>query len=161
MPHRPTNFRSTVVKPYYSENPEDSDTDEATVPDITITVTPPTKKRGRGRPKGSKNKQHFTEQFVTAKEKGDLELSLKLRREGVITKPGPPFQASDKKEIDALVARGVFAFEQFNNAKHSRERIFKSRIVREVKGKATPTPFKKSRLVIQAYNDLGKEVILT
>jgi hypothetical protein len=33
--------------------------------------------------------------------------------------------------------------------------------VREVKGKATSTPFEKSRLVIQAYNDLGKEVILT
>jgi hypothetical protein len=40
-------------------------------------------------------------------------------------------------------------------------RIFKSRIVREIKGKATPTPFEKSRLVIQAYNDHGKEVILT
>jgi hypothetical protein len=91
MPHRPTNFRSTVVKPYYSKNLEDSDTDKATIPDITITVTPPTKKRGRGRPKGSKNKQHFTEQFITAKEKGDLELSLKLRRKGVITKPGPLF----------------------------------------------------------------------
>jgi hypothetical protein len=76
MPRGPTNFRSTVVKPYYSE--EEDSTKEATVPDIAITVTPPTKKRGRGRPKGSKNKQHFIEQFVTAKEKGDLELSLKL-----------------------------------------------------------------------------------
>ena len=36
------------------------------------------------------------------------------------------------------------------------ERIFKSWIVREVKGKATPTPFEKSRLVIQACNDYGK-----
>jgi hypothetical protein len=60
-----------------------------------------------------------------------------------------------------LLAREVFAFEQFNDSKHKRERIFKSRIVREIKGKATPTPFKKSRLVIQAYNNHGKEVILT
>jgi hypothetical protein len=83
MPRGPTNFRTTVVKPYYSKginraNSEDNDTDKAIVPDITITVTPPTKKRGRGRPKGSKNKQHLVEQFVIAKEKGDLELSLKL-----------------------------------------------------------------------------------
>jgi hypothetical protein len=60
-----------------------------------------------------------------------------------------------------LVARGVFAFEQFNDFKHKGEQIFKSQIVREIKGKATPTPFEKSRLVIQAYNNRGKKVILT
>jgi hypothetical protein len=60
-----------------------------------------------------------------------------------------------------LLARKVFAFEQFNDFKHKGERIFKSRIVQEIKGKATPTPFEKSRLVIQAYNNHGKEVILT
>jgi hypothetical protein len=60
-----------------------------------------------------------------------------------------------------LLARGVFAFEQFNDFKHKEERIFKSRIVREIKGKATPILFEKSCLVIQAYNDHGKEVILT
>jgi len=60
-----------------------------------------------------------------------------------------------------LVARGVFAFEQFDNSKHGYGQIFKSRIVREIKGKATTTPFEKSRLVIQAYNDYGKEIILT
>jgi hypothetical protein len=47
-----------------------------------------------------------------------------------------------------LLAREVFAFEQFNDFKHEREQIFKSRIVREIKGKATPTLFEKSRLVI-------------
>jgi hypothetical protein len=34
-------------------------------------------------------------------------------------------------------------------------------MVNEIKGKATNTPFEKSRLVIQGYNDDGKEVILT
>jgi hypothetical protein len=191
MPYGPTNFRSTVVKPYYAEDPSITSQDD-TLPDITITVDYPEEdtvtvdhaeedtitvdhtkedtitvdhhvKQGRGRPKGSKNKQYFTalESFLSAKEKGDLELSLKLRQDGIISDPGLPFQASDKKEIDSLLARGVFAFEQFNNSKHGGERIFKSRIVQEIKGKATPTPFKKSRLVIQAYNDHGKEVILT
>jgi len=96
-----------------------------------------------------------------AKEREDIELSYKLWQDGVITTLGLPFQASDKKEIDSLVARGVFAFEQFDNSKHSQGQIFKSRIVWEIKGKATATPFEKSRLVIQAYNDHGKEIILT
>lgn len=175
MPDGPKNFRSTTVKPYYTDHTAGTDADDLNAtqhgdddeytpdnsPDIEITVTPPPKKRGRGRPKGSKNKRQLAEQFLTAKEKSDLELSRKLRRSGVITDPGLPFEASDKKEIDSLLARGVFAFEQFDHSKHGRVRIFKSRIVREIKGKATATPFEKSRLVIQAYNDYGKEVILT
>jgi hypothetical protein len=43
---------------------------------------------------------------------------------------------------------------------HSGVRIFNSRLVNEVKGKATNTSFEKSKLVIQAYNDEGKELIL-
>jgi hypothetical protein len=181
MPYRPTNFRSTVVKLYYTEDPLITSQDN-TLLDITITVDHPEKdtvtvdhaeedtitvdhhiKQGRGRPKGSKNKQYFAalKSFLSAKKKGDLELSLKLRQDEIINNPGLPFQASDKKEINSLVTRGVFAFEQFNNLKHKGEQIFKSRIVREIKGKATPTPFKKSRLVIQAYNNHSKEVILT
>ena len=95
------------------------------------------------------------------KEKEDIELSYKLWQEGVITTLGLLFQASDKKEINSLVTRGVFAFEQFDNSKHSQGQIFKSRIVWEIKGKATAIPFEKSRLVIQAYNDYSKEIILT
>jgi hypothetical protein len=35
-----------------------------------------------------------------------------------------------------------------------------SRLVNEVKGKTTSALYEKSRLVIQAYNDEGKQVIL-
>ena len=47
-------------------------------------------KRGRGRPRGSKNKPRPIElmTFLTSKEKGDMELSLQLRRDGVISEPG-------------------------------------------------------------------------
>jgi hypothetical protein len=64
-------------------------------------------------------------------------------------------------EINSLVVREVFAFEQFNNFKHKRKQIFKSQIIREIKGKATSILFEKSCLFIQAYNNHGKEVILT
>jgi hypothetical protein len=54
MLYRLTNFRLIVIKLYYSKNLEDNDTNKAIIPNIIITVTPLTKKRGRGRPKGSK-----------------------------------------------------------------------------------------------------------
>ena len=62
--------------------------------------------------------------------------------------PGGPFKQSQRQEIDGLVARGVFEFVQFDPAKHASTRIFNSRLVNEIKGKATSTPFEKLRLVI-------------
>jgi hypothetical protein len=174
MPYGPTNFRSTSVKPYHADQTQEplepSTFPQTQHPEIaldntdelgdTIEVIVPAR-RGRGRPRGSRNRAHLTDAFLSAKEKIDWELSLKLRKDGVITDPGLPFEVSDQKEVDALLARGVFAFEQYNEQTHGKERVFKSRIVREVKGKATPQPFEKSRLIIQGYNDDGKSFILT
>ena len=78
----------------------------------------------------------------------------------MITTSGAPFEASDDQEINDLVGRGVFKFEQYDERLHGNIRIFKSRLVREVKGK-TNKPYEKSRLVIQGYQDHGKEAILT
>ncbi|XMA09892.1 hypothetical protein WAI453_002683 [Rhynchosporium graminicola] len=99
--------------------------------------------------------------FLSRLEKADLELSKKLRQEGVITTPGEPFQASDQQEIEGLLAQGVFEFVQYDHDKHAGTRIFDARFVRSIKGKSTPAPFEKSRIVIQAYNDEGKQEILT
>jgi hypothetical protein len=99
--------------------------------------------------------------FITGKEQADHELSLKLRKEGRITTPGLPFEASDRQEIDNLIDRGIFRFEQYDPVKHNNTRVFKSRLVREIKSKTTNTPYEKSRLVIQDYQDNGKEIILT
>ena len=99
--------------------------------------------------------------FMTCKEQANIELSLELRKGSVITTLGGPFEKSQQQEINSLVMRGVFEFIQYDPNKYSSIRIFNSRLVNEVKGKATNTPFKKSRLVVQAYNDKGKELILT
>jgi hypothetical protein len=200
MPHGPTKFRSTVVKPYYTEeDPEgeqqidQADNDEHVGP-VDEPVNEPTEvqRRGRGRPPGSRNKpkpaatrrsvrQHTADlqdlddqfanavqegqeifmAFMTNKEQADMELSAKLRKDGTITTPGLPFEQSQNKEIEGLIARGVFEFVQYDPSKHAGVRIFNSRLVNEVKGKATDMPFEKSRLVVQAYNDEGKEMILT
>ncbi len=85
--------------------------------------------------------------YIIAKERADYDLSLKLRKDSIITTPRKLFKLLDKKEIDALVTRGVFAFKQYDEYKHS-SYIFKLRIVRKVKEKQISTPYEKSRLVI-------------
>ena len=40
-------------------------------------------------------------------------------------------------------------------------RLFNSRFVDKIKNKGTDKAFKKSRLVVQAYNDLEKELVFT
>jgi hypothetical protein len=60
-----------------------------------------------------------------------------------------------------LIANGVFEFIQYDPNKYLGIWIFNSRLVNKVKGKVISTPYKKSRLIIQAYNNEGKELILT
>ena len=109
MPYGPTQFRSTVIKPYYKNDssepvqdaqedaPEDAPEDaledpledaleenhdqrapEGDYDSDTIVVDVPQPRRGRGRPKGSRNRQHlvdFEEQFIAAI-KGRVELLM-------------------------------------------------------------------------------------
>lgn len=100
------------------------------------------------------------EAFLSNKEKVDWRLSRELRRSGRITTQGEPFEASTAQEINDLIASGVFRFEKYNPNVHGRD-IFRSRMVNEIKGKNTNSPYEKSRLVIQGYNDNGKQAILT
>jgi hypothetical protein len=86
--------------------------------------------------------------FMTCKEQEDIELAIKLRKDGVITTLEDLFKRSQQQEIDGLIARGVFEFVQYDPNEHSGVRIFNSRLVNKVKGKATNSLFKKSRLVV-------------
>ncbi|KAM4058304.1 polyprotein [Hirsutella rhossiliensis] len=73
-----------------------------------------------------------------------------------------PLEQSDTQEINNLIAQGVFEFIRFDPVAHKGQRLFKARMVREVKGLGPTTrPYEKSRLVIQGYNDRDKENILT
>src|SRR3984885_14895270 len=99
--------------------------------------------------------------YLTKKENRDRELSLELRQKGIITTLGEPFEASRRKEIEGLIARGVFEIIDSDSEEIRNARIFGSRTVNEIKGKETTTPYEKSRLVIQAFNDEGKKTVLT
>lgn len=151
MVNDPTTFRSTVVKPYYRPDHlwNDPDTPHMHMPPTETPVPAVVQPRRRGRPPGSKNKKKANAgAYITKKEDDDFEPAIKLRNDGIITTPGTPFEASDEQEINGLVGRGVFEFRLFNEALHRGIRIFKSRLVREVKGK-TSKPYEKSRLVIK------------
>ena len=181
-----SSFRITSVKPFLRDDidmnegnsasndegtnlrsPSPIQADEEYIPE---TEQPPVRKRGR--PRGSKNKpreaqtqftslEHDTPLiFLSAKEKSDAELSRSLREKGVITTLGEPFEASTKTEWDSLVDSTVL-LEQYDNDKHAGKRIFKSRMVHEVKGKDTSQPYEKTRIVVMGFNDNGKSKVLT
>jgi hypothetical protein len=70
------------------------------------------------------------------------------------------FTESRQKEIKGLLDRGVFKIIDKKDVPKG-TRIYKARYVDEVKNKGTAKAFKKSRLVVQAYNDQEKKTILT
>lgn len=98
--------------------------------------------------------------WITEKEKDAIELSREMRKKGLIVAPGEPFQASTTKEVEGLLAKGVFEFLPWDITMTGK-RIFDSRVVKDVKDKHTLTPYEKSRLVVQAFNDAGKQMVLT
>jgi hypothetical protein len=70
------------------------------------------------------------------------------------------FTHSRQKEVNGLIDKGVFQLVHKIDIPHG-IRIFNSRFVDEIKNKGTDRAFEKSRLVVQAYNDEGKTVVLT
>jgi len=155
-------FRTTVVKPFLTDDDRTNGAtdDESAHPEEPVDSQEPDVRHNpvRQRRLPERFRQNVIGVYLNSKERLDLELSKKLRFEGVINDPGLPFELSRKKELDGLRDKGVF---ELTDAKVAQGRIFKSRFVDEVKGKATSTPFEKSRLVIQAYNDEEKTGILT
>jgi hypothetical protein len=72
----------------------------------------------------------------------------------------PSFTESRQKEINGLFERGVFKIiDEADIPKGTR--IFNSRFVDEIKNPGTDQAFEKSRLVVQAYNDTEKDLVLT
>jgi hypothetical protein len=147
-----TSFRSTVVKPYLQlESTRDEAAEEPTridepVPQPTTPLqeTPPQGvqiiqpvKRGRGRPR----------KYPVLTGLADIEIYLQ-------------YDASRQKELNGLLEKGVFEICNLDDIPQG-VRLFNSRFVDEVKFPGTNKAFEKSRLVVQAYNDQEKELVLT
>jgi hypothetical protein len=159
LPHGPTAFRNTVVKPYLvPEAPEliegiDLPVDllvEPIHPLVVIPANPPTEppvnlpailpvKRGRGRPR------KYPIEANTAN------ITIFLQEEHQFTE-------SRLAEVQGLLEKGVF---EVATTVPEGTRIFNSRFVDEVKNKGTNKALNKSRLVVQAYHDQEKHTVLT
>lgn len=70
----------------------------------------------------------------------------------------PQFVAPRQKEITGLLGMGVF---KLVSRIPTGARLFNSRFVDEVKNPGTEKAYEKSRLVLQAYKDAEKEIVLT
>ena len=169
LPLGPVNFRGTAIKPYYRPDDTKADApspqimdpiDKENSPDDTPRRSP------RNVPNPDDHISGFSTDvtanmdmvkvFLTEKEARDRQTSIELRAKGVITTPGGLFAFSRRKEIDGLLARGVFELISGDSREIGDAQIFGWRLVDEVKGKGTATPYEKSRLVIQAFNDEGQ-----
>jgi hypothetical protein len=70
------------------------------------------------------------------------------------------YEDSRQVEVTGLLEKGVF--EVTPRSQVPKEvRIFNSRFVNEIKNKGMEREFKKSRLVVQAYNNGEKYIVLT
>ena len=70
-----------------------------------------------------------------------------------------PFTDSWYKEINGLLEKGVFVVIMERNIPQG-VHIFNSRFIDKIKHPSTDKAFKKLRLVIQAYNNQGKGLVL-
>ena len=70
------------------------------------------------------------------------------------------FHTSRQKELTGLLEKGVFKIVKLADVPEGM-RLFNSRFVDEIKNPGTEKAFEKSRLVVQAYNDEGKKLVLT
>jgi hypothetical protein len=170
LPNGAADFAATHVRPYHrhpqaAEHPDDTPEvlnplDDDAEPAVPFEYPAP-ERRKRGRPRKIPVHHKYLVQYLSTKEHADYSLALQLRAEGKITIPGDPFQESDAAEIDGLMVAGVLKPELWSRQAHAGTRVFKSRMVREIKGKGTDAPYEKSRLVAQGYGDEDKKSLLT
>ncbi|KAI1005289.1 hypothetical protein K3495_g2938 [Podosphaera aphanis] len=141
LPSGPKDFRSTVVRPYNHES-----TDEVEIENEKTAKSIPAPRRNTKR---------------------DRQLPARFRDQANITaflneglNSSSPFSESRQIEINGLLEKGVFESVKIADVPPG-ARIFKSRFVDEIKNKGTSNAFEKSRLVVQAYKDKDKHLVLT
>ena len=161
LPSGPTNFRITTVKPYLQES---TITDTPALHDLDALESDfdqPDKEVT-----GSDNRYNIdVAKLLHRNPARTYRLSTRFQYMADIfvflknNASKPPFTNSRRKEINGLLEKGVFEVVTISDVL-SRMRIFNSRFVDKIKNEGTAIAFEKSRLVVQAYNNHGKEEIL-
>lgn len=148
-----TEFRSTSVKPYYKRSTGEDETtpilnkpEPELTPVLAKTVLP--EQALQPLPEGLSHEDTIEVDVPDFAAFLQEELDPNL------------YTASRQLEVKGLIEKGVFKVADETKIP-SGTRIFKTRFVDEIKNEGTDRAYEKSRLVIQAFNDKGKETILT
>jgi hypothetical protein len=192
LPRGPTEFRSTVVKPYQSNdqnnNQNNSPNDDRNanqnadqngslndspgkdilegnpevdlIPPAPKVVIPPFKPNTDELPLQRPQREHrlpsrYREDFVQAKNR-----TPETFAQAPVVIPSSQYEESRRTEINGLLERGVFVPVDEKDIPPG-TRIYTFRFVDEVKNRGTDKAYEKSRLVVQAYNDREKTLVLT
>jgi hypothetical protein len=142
LSHGNTAFRSTHVKPYLVVNDDDNDdeiTSETEEPAEQAVEEEPRRNPTRTRLPPRKYWEVDTQAFLQTEE--------------------AQFASSRHSELLGLIEKGVFKVMEPSDVPEG-IRTFNSRFVDDIKLK-NDVPFMKSRLVVQAYNDDEKKLVLT
>ena len=149
LPSGPTDFRTTIVKPYFEKPEQETGTgrieevrDEADEEDNNMEGDEGTERRPQ------RNRRIPTRYLNVT----DANIAIYMAQ--------PTYTDSRQKEINGLLEKGVFEVIDITTIPQGK-RVFNSRFVDEIKNKGTDLAFEKSRLVVQAYNDDKKELVLT
>ena len=173
-----TKFRTTSVKPYYQTDlNDDQNYSENAAPNSTNTA--PAGDLADDKNSGSENTVHngpenIDENTPAARVKygrgRTVKYSTRINQtapdvcfvlDGISTfQSSPQFQASRLKEITGLLEKKVFEIIHRKNIS-ANARIFNSWFVDEIKHSGIDKAFEKSRLVIQTYNNIKKDLVLT
>ena len=157
-----TNFRITTVKPYLQKHPNTEILALHDLDDSKLDLVQSAKKDTN-----NNNKDNIDAAELPRRNPGCIyrlptrfqhmaNISVFLKNDA----SQPPFTKSRRKKINGLLEKGAFKVVSISDVP-SGMRIFNSCFVDEIKNEGTATAFKKSRLVVQAYNNHGKEKILT
>ncbi|KHJ30188.1 hypothetical protein EV44_g3772 [Erysiphe necator] len=148
LPSGPTNFHSTSVRLYYQLENDYQQAGDEQVNAETVTNDEVTAPR--------RNEQRSCNLPLRYRDTPNLVVFFKSDETICQTS----FEKSRQKEIQGLLEKGVFEYVRLSDIPLG-TRIFNSRFVDEVKNKGTDKAFEKSRLVVQAFNNKGKDFVLT
>jgi hypothetical protein len=143
LPSGPTDFRTTVVKPYLQPESEPESEDEEDKEE-------PAKQDNTLQDKQPRLNTHRTRRPPTRSRQNTTDISIFLQDD--LKPPSPFYTDSRQKELNGLLKKGVFKVVNIANIPQG-VRIFNSRFVDEIKNASTDKAFEKSRLVVQAYYD--------
>ena len=157
----PTPFRSTVVKPYLQPDSTKSSLEIDSTLETGLRTEQESQRESPQQPEPQLRRVQPTRDRRRPGRYSDVSIYLQEEEDAPIFQSlTPQFRASRQKELTGLLEKGVFEITKLANVPQG-VRLFNSRFVDEVKNAGTNEAFEKSRLVVQAYNDLEKELVLT